>query len=149
MQTDRFFTSSSWFSLTINGLRRTLSPMRKKTAARESILLLPRLRVLCHGETALGPGRIDLLEWIAQTGSLRAAAKEMGMSYMRAWTLIKSLNSWFCGPLVEVARGGSTGGGAKLTPLGREVVLLYRRIERDSKKVVARPWKSLRKLLKP
>jgi len=118
-------------------------------AARSSIALLPRLRVVCRGETALGPGRIDLLEWIAQTGSLRAAAQEMEMSYMRAWTLVKSLNSWFREPLVEVTRGGRTGGGAKLTPLGRKVVTLYRRMESESRKVASQPWKDLRKLLKP
>jgi len=122
--------------------------MRKKMAARRSVVLLPRLRVLCDGETALGPGRVDLLELIAETGSLRAAAQEMEMSYMRAWTLVKSLNSWFRAPVVEVARGGSSGGGAKLTAVGREVVALYRRIERESQRVAIRPWKDLRKLLR-
>jgi molybdate transport system regulatory protein len=122
--------------------------MRKKMPARRSVVLLPRLRVLCDGETALGPGRVDLLELIAKTGSLRAAAQEMEMSYMRAWTLVKSLNSWFRAPVVEVARGGSSGGGAKLTAVGREVVALYRRIERESQRVAIRPWKDLRKLLR-
>jgi len=122
--------------------------MRKKMAARRSVVLLPRLRVLCDGETALGPGRVDLLELITETGSLRAAAQEMEMSYMRAWTLVKSLNSWFRAPVVEVARGGSSGGGAKLTAVGREVVALYRRIERESQRVAIRPWKDLRKLLR-
>ena len=117
-------------------------------ARRRPIALLPRLRVVCGGDTALGPGRVDLLESIAQTGSLRAAAQEMEMSYMRAWTLVKSLNSWFREPLVEVARGGSTGGGARLTPLGRKVVALYRGMESESRRVAGQPWKDLRKLLK-
>lgn len=123
--------------------------MRKKMAERKSVLLLPRLRVMCDGKTALGPGRIDLLEWIAQTGSLRAAATKMDMSYMRAWTLVKSLNSWFREPLVEVARGGSSGGGAKLTPQGVKVIALYRRMETESQRVAGQPWRDLRKLLKP
>src|SRR5262249_10670646 len=109
--------------------------MRKKKAARRPVVLLPRLRVLCDGETALGPGRVDLLELIAETGSLRAAAQQMEMSYMRAWTLVKSLNSWFRAPLVEVSRGGKRGGGAQLTELGRKIISLYRRIERESQRV--------------
>src|SRR6185436_8301426 len=103
---------------------------------------------LCEGETALGPGRVDLLELIAETGSLRAAAQEMEMSYMRAWTLVKSLNSWFRAPLVAVARGGKTGGGATVTKHGRKVIALYRRMERESQRVASRPWKDLRKLLR-
>jgi len=122
--------------------------MRKKKAGRGSVLLLPRLRVLCGGETALGPGRVDLLEWIGETGSLRAAAARMKMSYMRAWTLVRSINSWFRPPLVQVARGGRSGGGAKLTEAGRAVIGLYRRMERESQKVAERPWKDLRRFLK-
>ena len=53
----------------------------------------------------------------------------MGMSYRRAWLLIDSLNSMFRQPLVEAATGGAKGGGAALTPLGREVVAHYRAIE--------------------
>ena len=122
--------------------------MRKKRSNCGSVALMPRLRVLCDGETALGPGRVDLLELIEETGSLRAAAQEMEMSYMRAWTLVKSLNSWFRAPLVEVARGGKTGGGARITKDGRKVVALYRRMERESQRAARRPWKELRGLLK-
>ena len=121
--------------------------MSKKRSGSGTVVLRPRLRVLCGGEIALGPGRVDLLELIGELGSLRAAAEEMEMSYMRAWSLVKSLNSWFREPLVEVARGGSHGGGATLTKAGREVVLLYRGIERDSERAAQRSWKELRKLL--
>jgi molybdate transport system regulatory protein len=134
--------------LTVKEVRRTFICMRKKKAGRTSVVLTPRLRVLCGGETALGPGRVDLLEWIGETGSLRAAAARMEMSYMRAWTLVKSLNSWFRAPLVEVVRGGRSGGGAKLTKDGREVIGLYRRIERESERAAGRPWKNLRRFLK-
>jgi molybdate transport system regulatory protein len=124
------------------------SSMPKKKPVRSSVVLRSRLRVLCDGATALGPGRADLLEYISETGSLRSAAARMDMSYMRAWTIVKSLNGWFRRPLVEVARGGKTGGGAKLTATGREVIALYRQMERESQRAVGKTWVALRKLLK-
>ena len=120
--------------------------MARKTKTK-AVMLKPRLRALCGGETVLGPGRVDLLELIAETGSLRAAASEMGMSYMRAWKIAKSVNKWFHPKLIEFARGGAEGGGAKLTAAGREVVRLYRRMERQTERSVAGSWKRLRHLL--
>jgi len=104
--------------------------------------------VLCQGETVLGPGRVDLLEFIGETGSLRSAAARMEMSYMRAWTIVKSVNAWFHAPLVEVARGGKRGGGAKLTEAGRGIVSLYRRMEKESQSATGHTWKEIRKLLR-
>lgn len=87
------------------------------------------LRIDIHPAGRLGPGKIDLLEAIEETGSISAAGRAMGMSYRRAWLLIDSLNGMFRQPLVEAASGGAKGGGAALTPLGREVVAHYRAIE--------------------
>ena len=81
-----------------------------------------------HG--ALGPGKTRLMELIAETGSISAAGRAMGMSYRRAWLLVDALNVAFREPLVAKQTGGSGGGGALLTRLGREVVQRYRRIER-------------------
>lgn len=120
--------------------------LRKKTSRRAPVLR-PRLRVLCGSKTALGPGRVDLLEFIDKTGSLRSAATRMDMSYMRAWTMVKSVNDSFRTPLVEIARGGKRGGGARLTVAGRTVVGLYRRMEKESQGATSESWKILRKLL--
>lgn len=87
------------------------------------------LRIDIQPAGRLGPGKIDLLEAIENTGSISAAGRAMGMSYRRAWLLIDSLNGMFRQPLVEAASGGAKGGGAALTPLGREVVAHYRAIE--------------------
>ncbi len=91
-----------------------------------------RLRVYCGAEAALGPGRADLLERIGRTESIAQAARDMGMSYMKAWKLIQSMNRCFREPLLEVHRGGKTGGTARLTPLGQQVLALYRQMERES-----------------
>jgi len=115
---------------------------------KRSVTLRPRLRVLCGDETALGPGRVDLLELIAETGSLRSAAKQMGMSYMRAWKIVQSLNAWFRPALVQAARGGRRGGGAELTEAGREIVLIYRRMEKESQRAMEKSWRGLKKFLK-
>lgn len=81
------------------------------------------------GEDArLGPGKIALLEQIAATGSISAAARGMDMSYKRAWDLVEELNGIFDTPLVLSQSGGKKGGGASLTDLGREVVDHYRQV---------------------
>src|SRR5262245_9762785 len=97
-----------------------------KTSASGMAWLRPRLRGMVGSEIALGPGRVDLLELIQETGSLRAAAERMGVSYMRAWQLVKYTNRCFGEPLVKVMRGGKAGGGARLTESGRRTLTLYR-----------------------
>jgi molybdate transport system regulatory protein len=77
----------------------------------------------------LGPGKIALMELISKHGSISAAGKEMGMSYRRAWLLVDEINHIFREPLVETQMGGSGGGGARLSRLGRDVVGRYRAIE--------------------
>jgi molybdate transport system regulatory protein len=80
----------------------------------------------------IGPGKVQLLELIGVHGSISAAGRAMGMSYRRAWMIVDGLNSAFRAPLVMKQTGGSGGGGAVLTDLGREIVERYRRIERDA-----------------
>ncbi|MGO4851333.1 winged helix-turn-helix domain-containing protein [Phaeovulum sp. W22_SRMD_FR3] len=90
----------------------------------------PRLRLRLHlpGGGMLGPGKADLLRLIAETGSISAAGRAMGMSYKRAWGLVEALNAMFAAPLVLSARGGAQGGGAALTALGAEVLTRYDRL---------------------
>ncbi len=105
--------------------------------------LRPRLRVLHGAEIALGPGKVDLLEAIAQTGTLAEAAKQVGMSYMRAWRLLQTMNACFREPLVHSARGGSGRGSATLTDTGRAVLELYRRMEREALEAVDPAWREM------
>ena len=87
------------------------------------------LRIGFGGDQALGPGKVRLLETIAETGSISAAGRAMAMSYRRAWMLIDELNHMFTEPLVEARPGGTNGGGTSLTPTGEDVVRRYRAIE--------------------
>jgi molybdate transport system regulatory protein len=97
-----------------------------------SLQILPRIRAVYGRNIALGPGKADLLEHIARTGSLRKAAAAMDMSYMRAWTLVQTMNRCFKKPVVVTKRGGVEGGAALLTETGKTVLALYRRMEVQS-----------------
>ena len=87
-------------------------------------------------EVRLGPGKVRLLELIAETGSISGAARQMEMSYRRAWLLIDEVNGIFGNPVVETATGGTGGGGARITPLGEAVVAAFRDIENNATELV-------------
>jgi molybdate transport system regulatory protein len=79
------------------------------------------------GQSLLGPGRLRLLDLIAETGSISAAAREMGVSYRAAWRWINEINERAGQPLVETATGGRGGGGASLTEFGERVRQAFHR----------------------
>ena len=85
-----------------------------------------RFRVDFTAACSLGPGKIDLLESIQRTGSLRQAAQALGMSYRRAWLLLDGLNRSFTEPASTASIGGQGGGGVTLTPFGLEIIRSYR-----------------------
>src|SRR5262245_51788424 len=103
--------------------------MAGKKAPRNA--MRPRLRVMPGREIALGPGKADLLDAIGEAGTLAGAARALGMSYMRAWTLLRTMSRCFARPLVERRRGGAERGAAALTAEGRAALRLYRRMERE------------------
>ncbi len=108
-----------------------------------------RLRVVLERNIAIGPGKADLLEEIAATGSIAAAAREMGMSYKRAWLLVDTMNRCFRAPLVESAKGGAAGGGALLTSLGAEVLRRYRSMEKRAMRGASADFTALKRALRP
>ncbi|UYN98325.1 MAG: LysR family transcriptional regulator [Devosia sp.] len=108
---------------------------------------LGHLRVVLSDTAYIGPGRADLLEGIAETGSIAAAGKAMGMSYKRAWGLVQALNSGFGAPLVLSSRGGAAQGGASLTPLGQAVLTRYRMMQANTQAALAEDVATLRVLI--
>ena len=92
----------------------------------------------------LGPGKVELLEFIVETGSISQAAKKMSMSYRRGWLLIDELNSMFGGPVVETSAGGSGGGGARVTTLGVKIIKLYRETETAAQKLAEKKFGALK-----
>jgi molybdenum ABC transporter molybdate-binding protein len=87
-----------------------------------------RVWVERSGEAVLGEGRAELLAAIHREHSITKAANAAGMSYRRAWNLIQSINAAAGEPLVAAAVGGTSGGGAKLTPRGRMVLDTYEQV---------------------
>lgn len=109
---------------------------------------LSHLRVTLSEDLYIGPGRADLLDYIAETGSIAEAAKRMAMSYKRAWNLVQALNEGAGQALVETSRGGP-GQGALLTKLGAEVLAGYRSMEAATQAAIAKDVALLRRRLKP
>ncbi|MDX5402202.1 MAG: winged helix-turn-helix domain-containing protein [Rhodobacterales bacterium] len=88
-----------------------------------------RIRIVFGEDAMLGPGKAELLERIREYGSIAAAGRSMSMSYKRAWMLVEEMNNAFREPLVESTRGGTKGGGARLTTAGNAVLTHFRKLE--------------------
>jgi molybdate transport system regulatory protein len=95
------------------------------------------LRVMGKRAPAMGPGKAELVERIAQTGSISAAARAMGMSYRRAWQLVEALNRDYRERLIDTATGGKRGGGARVTPFGQQIVARFRAMEDKASAAIA------------
>ncbi len=81
------------------------------------------------GQNFGGPGRVELLARIAETGSISQAAKAIKMSYKGAWDAIDAMNNLAGEPLVERLTGGKGGGGTRLTARGQQLVKNFRALE--------------------
>jgi molybdate transport system regulatory protein len=96
-----------------------------------------RIWLEIKGEKVLGHGRVELLERIDSSGSIRQAAMQMKMSYRQAWEMIKQINSFFETPVVISNRGGKGGGNALITPLGLSLIQEFHRIHDEFKKFMS------------
>ena len=96
-----------------------------------------KLTLTMKSGARIGPGKAALLESVRSSGSISAAGRAMGMDYKRAWLLVDSLNRAFDTPVVERVTGGSGGGGAVLTPFGKDLLARYRKLEARAAKMAA------------
>ncbi|HXF44617.1 MAG TPA: LysR family transcriptional regulator [Burkholderiaceae bacterium] len=97
----------------------------------------------------LGPGKVELLEHIARERSIAAAARAMGMSYRRAWTLIETLNRLFREPVVITLPGRNVAGATEVTACGQEILALYRDATRQAAAAAEPALKRLVALAQP
>jgi molybdate transport system regulatory protein len=95
-----------------------------------------RLWIDIHGERFFGPGRAELLQLIHETGSISKAAKEMGMSYKKAWAMVDEMNSRAHSPYVIAQKGGKKGGGTELTKAGKDIVKAYQKVLKKVNSIV-------------
>ncbi len=106
-----------------------LAGMKTKTPRLPSVQ--PRFRIVMGRDIALGPGKVALLRLVRDTHSISEAARQMEMSYMRAWSLIQTMNRCFTEPVINTTRGGRERGGASLTGTGDRLLALYERLEAE------------------
>ncbi len=99
-----------------------------------------RLKLTFTEDARLGPGKMDLLEAVARTGSISAAGRDLGMSYRRAWVLLDSVNTMFGQPAIETSAGGANGGGARLTAFGEKLLKAYRSVEGETAKLAEKAF---------
>jgi molybdate transport system regulatory protein len=86
--------------------------------------------------TAVGRGRIRLLQAVAREGSISAGAKAVGLTYKAAWDAVEAMSNLFGRPLLNTRKGGAAGGGAWLTPAGIRVIEAYGRLEAEMARAV-------------
>lgn len=98
-----------------------------------------KLQLACGELYAIGPGKALVLEAIEQHGSIRAAGKALGMSYRRIWLLVDEMNRCFTDRLVETLSGGGRERGARLTPMGREVLATFRELDAEAVRIAQLP----------
>ncbi len=99
--------------------------------------LAVRLRIDIGPQGSIGPGKIALLERIESSGSLSQAARDLRMSYRRAWLLLDDLNHSLAEPVITTSIGGAGGGGAEVTVFGRKLIAAYRDVEHASQDAAA------------
>lgn len=126
-----------------------MPPTMKPTPSSSGLEARTRFRVQVKHAVAIGPGKADVLQSIAETGSIAEAGRRLGMSYQRVWSLVRAMNSDFIEPLVQTQRGGTAGGGAELTAVGTQALAIYRAIEREAERAVARRLPQLLALIRP
>jgi molybdate transport system regulatory protein len=107
------------------------------------------IRVHLARTNAIGPGKADLLQAVDETGSIAEAARQLDMSYRRAWSLVRSLNGAFTDQLIETRKGGSARGSAALTKTGQKVLQLYRGMESAAAAAIIDDIADFRSLLAP
>ncbi len=101
------------------------------------------LKLTFAEDARLGPGKMDLLEAVARTGSISAAGRDLGMSYRRAWMLLDSVNTMFGQPAIETSAGGANGGGARLTSFGEKLLEAYRSVEMETGKLAEKAFSGM------
>jgi molybdate transport system regulatory protein len=97
----------------------------------------------CEGERFFGPGRAELLELIDKTGSLNQAARQMDMSYKKAWEMVSHLNAQSAKPLVILKTGGEKGGGSVITAEAKELIAYYKLLRKRFQSFLEKETKRL------
>ncbi len=126
-----------------------MAPKKNRTAETPKPTDRLSIRVDLAIGARIGPGKVAVLEEIARSGSISAAGRALKMSYRRTWELVEDLNRSLGTPVVDTAAGGSGGGGAVLTKVGKAVVERYRAIELDAAEAARKHIQALNRACNP
>lgn len=96
------------------------------------------------GVRFFGPGPVQLLELIQQTGSINQAAKKMQMSYKKAWQLVNNLNAMSAQPMVITATGGEKGGGSSISEEAVRMIGYHQQLRERFKKFLEEETRRLK-----
>jgi len=102
-----------------------------------------RFRIDFAEHSSIGPGKIRLLEAIRDFGSLSRGARNIGMSYRRAWLLVENLRQSFREPVTLASTGGRRGGGMLVTEFGDRLIQSYRELERAFETMAGRRLRAI------
>ncbi len=91
------------------------------------------LRIMRDGHKLFGPGIAELLSGVAETGSIRRTAAAMGMSYNKAWNILRACENELGFALLDRQAGGAHGGGARLTEQGADMLARYKAFEDEAR----------------
>lgn len=95
------------------------------------------------GEPVFGRGRRFLLEAIDSHGSINRAAKEVDISFRKAWSHIKAMEERLGVKLIDRQTGGKNGGGASLTADARKFLEKYEALEKGIQEFVDKRFRSV------
>lgn len=96
------------------------------------VTIKTKVQLFCGDEIAMGPGKADLLDAIAEHGSISAAGRALGMSYRRTWLLVDVMNRCWTERLVDTVKGGGRERGANVTDAGYQILAAYRAMQRGA-----------------
>jgi molybdate transport system regulatory protein len=102
-----------------------------------------KIWIEAHGEPVFGRGRRFLLEAIDSHGSINQAAREVDISFRKAWGHIKAMEERLGVKLVDRQTGGKNGGGATLTVDARKFLKKYEALENGIQEIVDRKFKKI------
>lgn len=119
------------------------SPIKHILKSEPAIRVNGSLWLESGGKRFFGPGPVELLERIAETGSISEAAKAMKMSYKKAWELVNALNERSVNPIVIPRTGGEHGGGSTISGEARELIDYHRDLRKRFAAFLAEETKNL------
>lgn len=97
-----------------------------------------------EGVRFFGPGPVQLLQLIQETGSINQAAKKMQMSYKKAWQLVNNLNAMSAEPMVITATGGEKGGGSSISEEALQMISYHQQLRERFKKFLEEETRRLK-----